>query len=105
MINKKSLLDAYVSLGSSGISHMGLLIGLIFAIKSPSELDDSNEFKSDCEDIFWMGILTHSLSVLLSLTMPFHACKSLAITQVLSIAVVLSNLSLIMISLSLFLKL
>ena len=58
--------------------------------------------KDLCSDLYWMGISTHSLSVLLSLTMPFRQCKSLAFTQFLAIAVVLSNLALTMIALTLF---
>lgn len=102
MINKNSLLDAYIALGGSPLTHCSLLVALIASIRYPEALDDENEFKGRCVSLFWIGIVTHSLSMILFIANRFKRFKSSASGQVISIAVVLLNIYMVALALDLF---
>ena len=104
MINKNSLLDAYIALDGSPLTHCALLVALIVSIRYPKELDDDNEFKEKCVSLFWMGQVTHGFSVVLFIANRFKRFKSSASGQVISIAVVLLNIFSVAVALDLFLE-
>ena len=59
MINKNSLLDAYMVLIGSGMTHAGMLIGICAFTLHPSDLPDSNKYKDKVEFIWFFSVATH----------------------------------------------
>ena len=51
MINKDSLLDAYMTLSGSPVLHISMLISLLVVLGSPADLEDGN-IKDSLEDVY-----------------------------------------------------
>ena len=45
MINKNSLLDAYIALAGSQFTHIAMFISLLAFVKFPGDLEDTEEYK------------------------------------------------------------
>ena len=73
MINKDSLLDAYMTLSGSPTLHIAMLIALLVVIDTPNDIDESlagsRELKEKLEDVYRYTLGCHLVSFLsLSIT-------------------------------------
>ena len=102
MIEKNSLLNAYTALGSS-ISHLALLIGLLFTLKHPSE---DNVYQSPNGDhvmhLFYLALITHGLATLIAIPMKFERFEESSFMQVLQMAVIFLNFWTVLMAFSVF---
>lgn len=67
MINKDSLLDAYMTLSGSPWAHMAMLITLFSTLGSPADLDDESDMKDKLNHLYVISIITHMISSIIVL--------------------------------------
>ena len=105
MINKNSLLDAYIALISSASVHLGMLIAVCAVIQYPSQLPETSEFYNLCTNIFEASAVSHGLAVALFIPTRFERFESSFFGQLLSICVVFAIIYTNLLALDLFLDL
>ena len=76
MINKNSLMDAYLALSGSELSHIGMLIAVLAFLQYPYKMSDDNEYKNTCEQIYVLSVITHALGILVIILMRWRPFKS-----------------------------
>lgn len=64
MINKDSLLDAYLTLGGSPVMHFAMVITLFVVLGDPHVLDEETEYGRELRWVYWVSIITHCGSFL-----------------------------------------
>ena len=101
MINKDSLLDAYMTLSGSPVLHISMLISLLVVMGSPNDLEDG-ELKDRLEDVYRYSLSCHLVSfIILSIT-SFHYSQRFKITQIAETVVVILNICVLLICVQAF---
>ena len=97
MINKDSLLDAYLTLGGSVVMHFAMLITLFVVLGDPHVLDKEVEFGSELQLVYWISIIVHSGSFVVLGVNRFRKVNQFKIMQVLDVVIVFLNIFLMLI--------
>lgn len=95
MINKNSLMDAYLALSGSELSHIGMLVAVLAFLHYPSKMDDDFEFKNNCEQIYVLSVITHALGIFVIIMMRWRPFKASYIGQMVHVCQVLFNIYLV----------
>ena len=105
MINKNSLLEAYVVMMGSVMTHIGMLVGLAGFLHYPSDISDDNKYKNECETFYYFSLFTHVLSIITHGINMFERLRKTKIGQVLHVLPVYTNIYLISLALDLYTRL
>ena len=95
MIEKHSLLDAYLALTGSPLAHLALLIAVLTHLKYPAFADDEHEYGEACRTIYFESMVTHGLAVVGGALSFIPSFQHSSLTQTFHVATVLANLWLI----------
>ena len=95
MINKNSLMDAYLALSGSELSHIGMLVAVLAFLQYPSKMDDDFEYKDVCEQIYVLSVITHALGIFVIILMKWRPFKASYAGQMIHVIQVLFNIYLV----------
>lgn len=95
MIEKHSLLDAYLALTGSPVAHFALLLALVTHLQYPTFTDEEHEFQDACRTIYIDALVTHSLACVGAVLAFLPSMRNSSLTQTFHVATVLANLWLI----------
>ena len=105
MINKDSLLDAYMTLGGSPLIHLAMLLVAVFVLHQPDEIEGDD--RDDLQNIYYYSIIIHSASFLVLGIIDIFDAKvtTLKVIQVLETIIVFANIFLLLRSVKLYAEL
>ena len=95
MINKNSLMDAYLALSGSELSHFGMLIAVLAFLPYPHKMSDDFEYKNNCEQIYVLSVITHALGIFVIVFMRWRPFKASYLGQMAHVCQVLFNIYLV----------
>ena len=105
MILKNSVLDAYTVLIGSGMTHLGMLVGLLGFLLYPSDIPDESDYRSDAEWIYGLALAVHISGTVIHFGNMFKKFEQSRTSQILQVVTILFNIYLITISLDLYTRL
>ena len=86
MINKNSIVDGYMALSGSEITHIALLVVLLTVVHYPSDIDKDDRLGEICEQIFFLSAMTHGTAfiwvVIVMIYNPFVTSTSGQLLQI-----------------------
>ena len=95
MINKDSLLDAYLSLSGSPMTHLGLLITILIEVESPGQIKD-DELRGTLDLIYISAIIVHGISLVVQTLANFDKLHMYKVMQISETAIVFANIYLLL---------